>query len=73
MTLSTFAYADVCEGGVFNRLSADWTFTDQIHALLGYDYFYADGGIYDYFYADGGMFLIYKDNSEVWVKLKYSF
>ena len=49
--------------GVFNRLSADWTFTDQIHALLGYDYFY----------ADGGMFLIYKDNSEVWVKLKYSF
>ena len=53
----------MCEGGVFNRLSADWTFTDQIHALLGYDYFY----------ADGGMVLIYKDNSEVWVKLKYSF
>ena len=53
----------MCEGGVFNRLSADWTFTDQIHALLGYDYFD----------ADGGMFLIYKDNSEVWVKLKYSF
>jgi len=63
LTLSTFAYADVRDGGVFNRLSADWTFTDQIHALLGYDYFY----------ADGGMFLIYKDNSEVWVKLKYSF
>lgn len=63
LALSTFAYADVRDGGVFNRLSADWTFTDQIHALLGYDYFY----------ADGGMFLLYKDNSEVWVKLKYSF
>lgn len=63
LTLSTFAYADVREGGIFNRLSADWTFTDQIHAILGYDYFY----------ADGGMFLRYKDNSEVWVKLKYSF
>ena len=29
-TLSTFAYADVRDGGVFNRLSADWAATDQI-------------------------------------------
>lgn len=63
LTLSSFAYADVREGGVFNRFSADWGLTDQIHAFLGYDYFY----------ADGGMFLLYKDNSEIWVKLRYSF
>ena len=63
LTLSTFAYADVRDKGVFNRLSADWTVTDQIHALVGYDYFY----------ADGGMFLLYAHNSEVWLKLKYNF
>ncbi len=63
LTLSTFAYADVRDGGVFNRLSADWGATDQLHFLLGYDYFY----------ADKGMFLMYAKNSEVWMKLKYSF
>lgn len=63
LTLSTFAYADVRDGGIFNRLSADWAATDQIHAILGYDYFH----------ADGGMLLRYAHNSEVWVKLKYCF
>ncbi|MCR5017419.1 MAG: hypothetical protein K6A64_01315 [Bacteroidales bacterium] len=63
LTLSTFAYADVREKGVFNRLSADWAATDQIHAILGYDYFH----------ADGGMFFLYRNNSEVWIKLRYSF
>ena len=63
LTLSTFAYADVHDGGIFNCLSADWAATDQIHAILGYDYFH----------ADGGMFLRYANNSEVWVKLKYCF
>ena len=63
LTLSTFAYADVRDGGVFNRLSADWAATDQIHAILGYDYFY----------ADKGMFARYAHNSEVWLKLKYNF
>ncbi len=63
LTLSTFAYADVRDDGVFNRFSADCGLTDQIHAFLGYDYFY----------ADGGMFLLYKNNSEIWVKLRYSF
>ena len=28
---------------------------------------------YDYFHADSGMFAVYKNNSELWVKLKYSF
>jgi len=63
LTLSTFAYIDVRDGGVFNRLSADWAATDQIHALLGYDFFH----------AREGLFLRYAHNSEVWLKLKYSF
>ena len=63
LTLSTFAYADVRDLGVFNRLSADWAATDQLHAILGYDYFY----------AKAGLFTTYARNSEVWLKLKYSF
>ena len=63
LTLSTFAYADVKDLGVFNRFSADWAATDQIHAIVGFDYFY----------AEEGMFLAYKDNSEIWLKLKYNF
>lgn len=63
LALQTFAYIDVTNGGVFNRLSADYALNDQLHAILGYDYFH----------ADSGMFTIYKKNSEFWVKLKYSF
>jgi len=63
LTLSTFAYADVRDIGVFNRFSADWSATDQVHVILGYDYFY----------AEEGMFATYAHNSEVWLKLKYCF
>lgn len=63
LSLSTFAYVDVANGGVYNRLSADYGLTDQIHALLGYDFFH----------ADKGQFAMYDRNSEVWIKLKYSF
>lgn len=63
LKLSTFAYADVRDLGIFNRLSADWAATDQLHLILGYDYFN----------AKAGMFTIYARNSEVWLKLKYSF
>lgn len=40
-----------------------WAATDQIHVLIGYDYFY----------ADAGMFKRYEHNSEVWFKLKYCY
>lgn len=63
LNLSTFAYIDVTNGGVYNRLSADYALTDQIHAVLGYDLFH----------ADSGQFAMYDRNSEVWMKLKYSF
>lgn len=63
LTLQDFAYIDVTNGGVYSRLSADYALNDQLHAMLGYDYFH----------ADKGMFNIYKKNSEIWLKLKYSF
>lgn len=63
LKLSTFAYVDVSNGGVFNRLSASYALNDQIELTAGYDFFH----------ADKGKFAMYKQNSEVWVKAKYSF
>lgn len=63
LTLQSFAYIDVTNGGIYNRLSADYALNDQLHATLGYDFFH----------ADKGMFTVYNKNSEVFVKLKYSF
>lgn len=63
LNVSTFAYIDVTNGGIYNRLSTEYAITDQIHAFLGYDLFH----------ADKGQFAMYDKNSEVWLKLKYSF
>lgn len=63
LALQTFAYVDVTNGGIYNRLSADYAINDQLHAILGYDLFH----------ADRGTFVVYDNNSEVFVKLKYSF
>ena len=63
LALQTFAYVDVTNGGIYNRLSADYALNDQLHAMLGYDLFH----------ADRGSFAVYDNNSEVFVKLKYSF
>ncbi len=63
LKLSSFAYVDVTQGGVFNRFTTSYQFSDQIELSAGYDYFY----------ADKGNFVMYKDNSEAWLKMKYSF
>ncbi len=63
LSLSTFAYIDISNEGFFDRTSVDYALSDQIHIMLGYDWFY----------GDAGMFGLYKDNSEVWFKAKYSF
>ena len=63
LKLSTFAYVDVTNGGIFNRFSASYSLNDQIELTAGYDYFH----------ADKGMFQMYSKNSEAWVKVKYSF
>ncbi|MDD7596421.1 MAG: DUF1302 family protein [Prevotella sp.] len=61
--ISSFAYIDVADGGIFNRLSTTYSLNDQVELTAGYDYFH----------ADKGMFKMYGKNSEAWVKLKYSF
>lgn len=61
LKISTFAYVDVTNGGVYNRLSVDYAITDQIHVASGYDFFN----------AKKGQFAMYDRNSEVWFKLRY--
>ncbi len=63
LSLSTFTYFDITNNGFFNRTSADYSLTDEIHIMLGYDWFS----------GDNGMFGLYKDNSEIWFKAKYVF
>lgn len=63
LALQSFAYIDVTNGGIYNRLSADYALNDQLHATLGYDFFH----------ADRGSFTVYDNNSELFLKLKYSF
>ena len=63
LKLSSFIYYDITNAGFFNRTSADYSLSDQIHLLLGYDWFHGNKGMFGY----------YKDNSELWVKAKYSF
>ncbi|MCT4638534.1 MAG: hypothetical protein N4A72_12605 [Bacteroidales bacterium] len=63
LSLASFAHIDITNGGLFNRLSADYSLSDQIHLIIGYDHFE----------GDSGMFGMYKNNSEIWVKGKFSF
>ena len=63
LKLSTFAYIDVANGGVFNRFSASCALNDEIELTAGYDFFH----------ADKGKFQMYDRNSEIWAKMKYSF
>ncbi len=63
MDISTFAYADLNYSSFFCRSSVDYALSDQIHLMVGYDWFS----------GDNGMFAPYKNNSEYWFKAKYSF
>jgi hypothetical protein len=63
LSLSTFGYIGLNEGDFFNRTSFDYSLSDNIHVLAGFDWFY----------GDGGAFGRYNKNSQVWFKAKYSF
>lgn len=64
LSLSTFAYIGINEREIFNRSSVDYAITDALHILAGIDII--DG-------KSSGMFGQFKDNSEIWIKAKYSF
>lgn len=63
LTLSTFGYVGMNNRELFNRSSADYSLTDGL---------YLEAGI-DLFLGNEGVFGQYKDNTEVWLKAKYSF
>ncbi|PID80898.1 hypothetical protein CSB20_05135 [bacterium DOLZORAL124_64_63] len=63
LKLSTFAYADLTNESIFNRCYADYSLSDDLHLLLGWDLFAGDAGVY----------AIYDDNSELWFKAKFGF
>ncbi len=63
LNLGTYSYIDMINKAFFTRFSSDFSLTDQIHLMAGYDWFYGNKGMFSY----------YKDNSEFWVKAKFSF
>jgi hypothetical protein len=63
LPLHLWLHGPLCNKDFFNRTSLDYSLSDPIHLCAGVDLF---GG-------EGGMFGMYKDNSEVWIKVKYSF
>lgn len=64
LKLSAYGRFDCANNGAFFiRFNADYNLTDEISLTAGYDWFR----------ADAGMFAMYKDNSEIFVKAKFSF
>lgn len=63
LQFSNFTYFDLNHKGWFSRFAASYALNDYIQLSAGYDWF---GG-------DEGVFGVYKHNSEIWVKAKYSF
>ena len=63
LTLSTFVYIGINDSELFNRSSADYELADGLHLEAGIDVFAGDEGIFGQ----------YEDNTEVWLKAKYSF
>lgn len=64
LELSDMAYVTTGEGDLFNRFEADLEITDGFHAMAGADLFAG---------PRSGVYGRYKDNTQVWVKAKYSF
>lgn len=63
LSISTFGYIGLNECDFFMHTSADYSLSDNIHIMTGYDWFY----------GDSGMFGRYNQNSQMWVKAKFSF
>ena len=63
LTLSDFTYFDIRHRGWLNRFAANYAVNDQVCFSAGCDWL---GG-------KEGMFGMYRRNSEIWMKAKYSF
>jgi len=63
LSISDFSYIDMKLGEFFNRTSVDYSVSDNIHVMVGLDWFYGDEGIFGK----------YEKNSQIWLKAKYNF
>ena len=63
LTVSNMFYYDLNENEIYTRPKADYDLTDALHLMLGADIFC----------GDDGQFGRYRNNSQVWVKVKYNF
>ncbi len=63
LTISNMLYIELNEPDGMNRFSADYALTDPFHVAAGVDYIFGDSGYFGQF----------KDNSQIWIKAKYSF
>ncbi len=63
LTLSNMLYYDLNDNEIYTRPKADYALTDAWHLMTGADIFC----------GDDGDFGAYRNNSQVWVKVKYSF
>jgi hypothetical protein len=64
LTLSNMLYCNMNQGDFFDQVKADYAVTDALHFLAGADLF--DG-------CRHGQYGRYKDNTQVWIRVKYSF
>jgi hypothetical protein len=63
LTLSGMTYYDLDDNELYERLKAEYAWTDAFHLSAGADIFC----------GHDGRFGQYKDNTQVWIKAKYSF
>jgi hypothetical protein len=56
-------YWSIDENGLFDRIKAEYEVSDALRLSVGADIFC----------GDDGQFGAYQDNSQVWIKAKYSF
>lgn len=63
LTLSSMVFWRIDDAEIFGRLKAEYEITDGLHLSAGADVFVGDDGQYG----------VYEDNSQIWVKVKYSF
>ena len=63
LTLSNMVYWSIDDSEIFDRIKAEYEIRDGLHCSAGADIFRGDDGRYG----------VYEDNSQVWVKVKYSF
>jgi hypothetical protein len=64
LTLSNMLFYNMNQGDFFDQVKADYAVTDALHFLVGADLF--DG-------CRDGQYGRYKDNTQAWIRVKYSF